>query len=46
MTIYPFITRGTIMRVAGLDDEAFHRMLEEQKVMVPEMIIGYLYNNS
>ncbi len=43
MTIYPFLTRGTITRVAGLNEAAFHDMLEEQKVMVPGMIIGYLY---
>lgn len=46
MTIYPFITRGTITRVAGLSEEAFHQMLEEQKMMVPEMIIGYLYGRN
>lgn len=43
MTIYPFLTRGTITKVAGLSDEDFCRMLEEQKVMIPKMIIGYLY---
>ena len=46
MTIYPFLTRGTITRVAGLDVAAFNDMLEEQKVMVPGMIIGYLYGAS
>ncbi len=46
MTIYPFLTRGTIQQAIALDDSAFRNMLAEQKRVIPEMIIGYLYSSS
>ncbi len=46
MTIYPFLNRGTILQVAGLSETDYQEMLEEQKVMVPGMIIGWLYGGS
>ncbi|MEM1359358.1 MAG: TetR/AcrR family transcriptional regulator [Bacteroidota bacterium] len=45
MTIYPFITRTSMYYAHELDDAGFHEVLEEQKRMVPAMIIGYLYGN-
>jgi hypothetical protein len=43
MTIYPFLTRGTIMSAIGMQEEEFSEMLKVQQQMIPEMIIGYLY---
>ena len=43
MTIYPFLTRGTIISIVGMDDGGFRAMLEEQKRIIPQMVIDYLY---
>ena len=46
MTIYPFLTRRTIQESTGLDEKGFQAMLEEQRRVVPEMIIGYLFGKA
>jgi len=43
MTIYPFITRASMHYAHDLDAEGYQQVLEEQKRMIPEMIIGYLW---
>ncbi|MGB3547678.1 MAG: TetR/AcrR family transcriptional regulator [Saprospiraceae bacterium] len=43
MTIYPFITKGTILTVNEMDEAGFSQMLQAHKRMVPEMIINYVF---
>ncbi len=43
MTIYPFITRASIFYANDLDEAGYQHVLEEQKRIVPEMIINYLW---
>lgn len=43
MTIYPFITKNGILHNSEMSEADFERVLEEQKQMIPEMIIGYLF---
>ncbi|MEM6769122.1 MAG: TetR/AcrR family transcriptional regulator [Bacteroidota bacterium] len=43
MTIYPFITKTSMYYAHNLDDEGYEKVLEEQRRMIPEMIIGYLW---
>ncbi len=42
-TIYPFITKGTLMRNADMTEADFRAMLDTQKQFVPDMILSYLY---
>lgn len=42
MTIYPFITKRTVLGTADFQEADFHQFLEVQKTVIPEMILGYL----
>ena len=43
MTIYPFIAKNGILHNSALTEADFGQILAEQKRMIPEMIIGYLW---
>ncbi|MEL7162536.1 MAG: hypothetical protein AAFN92_17395, partial [Bacteroidota bacterium] len=43
MTIYPFLTRNGIMHNSNMSKENYLIFLEEQKRVIPAMIIGYLW---
>ena len=43
MTIFPFISKPIIMAKTDLTPEMYDVLLEERKVMIPEIIINYLY---
>ncbi|WP_116126344.1 TetR/AcrR family transcriptional regulator [Lewinella sp. IMCC34183] len=45
MTIYPFLTRNTIQQTASVRGTEFQEMLAEQRRVVPEMIIAYLFGH-
>jgi len=43
LTVFPFLSKPIIKLKTGLDEQAYHQMLEERKQMVPDLIINYLY---
>lgn len=43
MTIYPFITKGSILYASEYDESQFLAFVEEQRRVIPEMILSYLY---
>lgn len=43
MTIYPFITKGSVLYSGDFDEAQFLAFVEEQRRVIPEMILGYLY---
>lgn len=43
MTIYPFITKGTVLYAGEYDEAQFLAFVEEQRRIIPAMIFGYLY---
>ena len=42
MTIYPFLSRNTTMYSAGMDEAAYRAHTDRVRVMIPEMIMGWL----
>lgn len=44
MTIYPFITRASMIYGNELEESEYTAVINEQRKMIPEMIIGYLWN--
>ncbi|MEO0731805.1 MAG: TetR/AcrR family transcriptional regulator [Bacteroidota bacterium] len=43
MTIYPFITKNGILHNSQMTGAEFNAFIEEQKVIIPAMINGYLF---
>lgn len=43
MTIYPFITKGSVLYAGAYDEAQFLGFVEEQRRVIPEMILGYLF---
>ena len=43
LTVFPFIAKPMLMAKIEVEPEAFNRILEERKNMIPAMIINYLY---
>lgn len=46
MTIYPFITKASLYYANDLDDAGFEAVLEQQRKIIPAMIIGYLWKTN
>jgi AcrR family transcriptional regulator len=46
MTIYPFITKGSVLYAGAYDEAQFLAFVEEQRRVIPEMILGYLFQSS
>ncbi len=42
MTIYPFITKGSVLYAGAYDEAQFLAFVEEQRRVIPEMILSYL----
>lgn len=45
-TVFPFMAKQTMIRAMDMTDEDFEALLDEQKQIIPEMIIGYLWKNA
>ncbi|OAV43683.1 TetR/AcrR family transcriptional regulator [Lewinella sp. 4G2] len=43
MTIYPFITKGSVLYAGEYDEAQFLQFVEEQRRVIPAMILGYLF---
>lgn len=43
LTAFPFISKALMMRKVNLSSEAYDKLLEERKEMIPEMIMSYFY---
>ena len=42
MTIYPFITKGSVLYAGAFDEAHFLAFVEEQRRVIPDMILSYL----
>ncbi len=43
MTVFPFLNKHMLHKFNGLTEKDFEDLLEERKIMVPQMIIDHLY---